>query len=164
MLVVTGFQRGRFPTPTSRDLLLGPLERAWLAGASADLAALPDEADLADDARRETLRALALASERVLLVAPRRTADGSEVDVALAWRDLLAMLPDAQRRARDRFEGAVSLRAWIDRDLGGPRATARARRAQSLRARAEGDRHRRAPSRSRRPSRSPSRRATSSPR
>jgi hypothetical protein len=137
VLVVTGFQRGRFPTPTPRDLLLGPLERAWLASASADLATLPDDADLADDARRDTLRALSLASERVLLVAPRRTADGSEVDVALAWRDLLAMLPDEHRRARARA-GATPLRAWIDGDLDGPRATARARRAQSLRARAEG--------------------------
>lgn len=134
-LVITGFHRGRFPTATPRDLLLGPLERAWLATLSPDLAALPDEASLAEDARRETLRALTLASERALLVAPRHTVDGAEVDVALAWRDLAAMLPEAARKTLS----PSPLRAWIERDLGATRRTARARRDQCLHALAKGD-------------------------
>ncbi len=136
-LVVTGFHRGRYPVAAPRDLVLGPLERAWLASLGPDLAALPGDADLADDARRETWRALSLASERVLLVAPRRTIDGAEVDVALAWRDLLAMLPEEARRARG--QSLPTLDAWIDRDLGDARNTARARRDDCLRALSHGD-------------------------
>ncbi len=132
-VVVTGFSRGRFPTPRAPELLLGPLERAWLATASPDLAHLPDESVHAVCARRDTARALALATDRVLLVAPRRALDGSTLDPALAWHDVASLWPEETPAPH-----ALALDVWMARDLSdGPR-TARAHRARSLDALAHG--------------------------
>ena len=111
-LVVTGFHRGRFPSPVGRSLVLGPLEREHLASEGGDLARIPTDAELGALAQRETLRLLALPTEKLVLVAPRRTAQGDEVEVSLAWRDLLARLSPEEREARDRA-GIPSMRAWI---------------------------------------------------
>ena len=45
-LVVTGFHRGRFPSPVGRSLVLGPLEREHLASEGGDLARIPTDAEL----------------------------------------------------------------------------------------------------------------------
>ena len=112
-LVVLGFTRDRFPAPSPPALVLGPLERAWLAGVSADLAALPDEGSALDDARLTLRETLAVATERVVLVAPRRSAAGDERLPSLAWDDVRALLP---ADARDRTP--PSMARWLTDDLG----------------------------------------------
>ncbi len=131
VLVVTGFHRGRFPSPVGRPLVLGPLERDHLAAQGGDLAALPTEAELGALAQRETARALALATERLVLCAPRRTAAGDEVEVSLAWRDLLARLPEGAREDRER-KGIPSVRAWLRSEFGDAPRTQRARALDAI--------------------------------
>lgn len=93
LLIVTGFIRGRFPRTPAPTLLLGPAERALLAGVSADLSALPDETTHHALARRATLRLLSSAGDRLDLLAPHRTVGGDVTELSLALRDLLDRLP-----------------------------------------------------------------------
>lgn len=123
VVVVTGFLRGRHPRVPGPTLLLGPAERALLASLSADLGALPDEEALHALARRATLRVLAAPRRRLVLVTPRRTADGARAEVALALRDLLDRLPASSTPATSEL----------------PSAPARARVAATVRALGRGD-------------------------
>ncbi|MEZ4410800.1 MAG: hypothetical protein R3A52_30610 [Polyangiales bacterium] len=111
VLVVTGFHRGRFPSPVSRGLLMGALERERLASLSADLARLPSDATLGALATRDALRTLSLPTEKLVVVTPARDVDGNAVENALAWGDLLARLPTDAARERER-NGATSAGAW----------------------------------------------------
>ncbi len=95
VLLVTSFVRGRYPKAPAPPLLLGAAERALLATLSADLAALPDEETLHALARRATLRVLSSPRRRLVLLSPRRSADGHRAEPALALRDLLDRLPPA---------------------------------------------------------------------
>lgn len=131
VLVVTGFHRGRFPSPVARALVLGPLERDQLASAGGDLAQLPTDAELGAIAQRETARLLALPTGRLVLVAPRRTSSGDEVEASLAWRDLVARLPTDEREARDR-KGIPSMRAWLRDAFEDPPRTERGRSLDAI--------------------------------
>ncbi len=113
VLVVHGFTRDRVPAPTPPTLVLGPLERAWLSTTDDDLAALPDEGAAVDDARREIRKALCVATERVVLVAPLRSVTGDPRLPSLAWDDLRSLLPpDARHHA------PLPLDRWVTNDLG----------------------------------------------
>lgn len=113
VLVVHGFTRDRVPAPTPPTLVLGPLERAWLCPTDDDLAALPDEGAALDDARREIRKALSIATERVVLVAPLRSVAGDPRLPSLAWDDLRSLLPpDARPHALN------ALDRWVTNDLG----------------------------------------------
>jgi hypothetical protein len=131
VLVITGFSRGRFPPTPPRMLLLGPVERALLSTLSPDLAAIPDESSHCDDAERFVLRSMATPTEQLVLVAPRRSITGDDLDVALAWRDALAALtPEAHtQRART---SPPSLDRWVESQLGATRSTPLARRDVAL--------------------------------
>ena len=121
VLVVTGFNRGRFPTTVARPLVLGLLERDRLAEAGGDVARIPSEGDLGAVALRETFRLLALPTRRLVLVMPHYTAEGERVDVALAWRDILARLPAEARVSRER-NGVPTFERWLkDEFPDGPR-------------------------------------------
>lgn len=122
VLLVTGFLRGRHPRIPGPTLLLGPAERELLGSLSADLRALPDEDTLHALARRATLRMLAAPRRRLVLLSPRRTADGDHGEVALALRDLLDRLPGDTRT-----------------DLELPSTPLRARAAAAIRALGRGD-------------------------
>lgn len=95
LLIVTGFVRGRYPRTPGPTLLLGAAERALLATLSPDLAALPDEVTVHALARRATLRVLSSPRRRLVLLSPRRSADGRRAEAALALRDLVDRLPAA---------------------------------------------------------------------
>jgi hypothetical protein len=111
VLIVTGFLRGRHPRIPGPSLLLGPAERELLASLSTDLGALPDEEVLHALARRATLRMLASPRRRLVLLSPRRTADGDHGEVALALRDLLDRLPSAPASTDEFPSSAVRSRA-----------------------------------------------------
>ena len=126
VLLVTGFHRGRYPVGIGRALLLGPLERERLASAGGALAALPDEAAHGAQALRETARMLSLPSERLVLLWPRRRADGGVAEASLAWRDLLALLSPEARGARETL-GFVPGPRWLAEEHPGAALTHRAR-------------------------------------
>lgn len=114
VLVVLGFQRGRYPATAGTPLLLGPLEREALNRAS-DL--VPGLAELADEGTRATLlerdvrRALTLPTRTLVVVAPRRDAQGNAVEPSLTRRDLLASYPSDVALARAR-RGLVPIAQW----------------------------------------------------
>lgn len=130
VLFVTGFVRGSHPTPPRARLLLGARERA-LIDASLDAGAgLPTSDDDRAIAWRETLRLLALPTERVILFAPARGVDGAALEPSLTWTDLLARMSETDRNRLQR-NGMSRAREWLDRELGSP-LTARGVRLRAV--------------------------------
>lgn len=141
VLLVLGFQRGRYPAVPEPQMLLGPLEREALARAAS---VVPGLAEIADEglrvalAERDTRRALSLPTRTLVLISPRRDASGKETDPALSRRDLLAAYPRPVARERD-LRGPLPADRWCRMGGSEPPRSARAALCDAVAALGAGD-------------------------
>jgi len=94
---------------------------------------MPDEGSMLEEARLTLRRGLAVATERVILVAPRRSVEGAECLPSLAWDDLRAVLPPSQRE-----RAPVAFDRWVANDLGNDLHAPRLRRDRAFAALGDG--------------------------